>query len=554
MKRFFLASLLLLLASGFALAQDHIKAPPVKGRIQPSTEAWIAQIEKLAPERPTAEPTAKRRVLLFSVATGYYHTVIPHVDAVIKTLAKKSGAFEVVQSDDIEMFSSEKLAGFDAVILNNTCSISPGRNLFVDVLSGAGRAKKLGEKYKSLTQEQRLEQAEQLEQNLVDYVASGKGVVCVHGAISLVNDATPFGEMIGGNFDFHPRMQQVTVELVEPDHPLLAAFGGKGLIHVDEPYMFKGPYAKKNFRPLLRMDVDKLDKATRKNPKVTGDVRYVAWIKPHGKGRVFYVSPSHQPESYETTALLRFYLDGIQYALGDLKCDDAPRSVPEPAADKEAENESASADGGLAPSVDLRPQLDRWGLGPRRQGRRPTCSVFTVAATIEVALAKHCGRAAQLSVEYLNWACNQVLGGEPRNHGQFFHNLLEAFRRHGICLERDMPYAKRFDPRVWPSKKALVRAKRIRRAPLEIHWIKPLDSSPPRVTDAQFNQIKTVLAAGWPVGAGARHSRLLVGYRDDPDQPGGGVFLTKDSGSGSYGQVTYEFVKKEVGDAFWIES
>ncbi len=59
--------------------------------------------------------------------------------------------------------------------------------------------------------------------------------------------------------------------------------------------------------------------------KLKADVRYVSWIKPHGKGRVFYCGPSHQPESYETAALLRYYLDGIQYAIGDLKCDDAPR-------------------------------------------------------------------------------------------------------------------------------------------------------------------------------------------------------------------------------------
>jgi type 1 glutamine amidotransferase len=52
-------------------------------------------------------------------------------------------------------------------------------------------------------------------------------------------------------------------------------------------------------------------------------VRYVAWIKPHGKGRVFYCSPSHFPESYESPTMLQFLLDGIQYAAGDLECDDS---------------------------------------------------------------------------------------------------------------------------------------------------------------------------------------------------------------------------------------
>jgi type 1 glutamine amidotransferase len=51
--------------------------------------------------------------------------------------------------------------------------------------------------------------------------------------------------------------------------------------------------------------------------------RYVAWIRPHGQGRVFYCSPSHFPESYASATLLQFLLDGIQYATGDLRCDDS---------------------------------------------------------------------------------------------------------------------------------------------------------------------------------------------------------------------------------------
>jgi len=155
-------------------------------------------------------------------------------------------------------------------------------------------------------------------------VHSGKGLVALHGAIAVQNNSPEFSEMMGGSFDFHPKRQTVTLDLVDPAHPLQSAFGGKGYIHNDEPYLFKNAYAKKNFRPLLEMNVDKLDEKTRNDPKVAGEVRYVAWIKGYGEGRVFYCGPSHQPESYETAVLLRFILDGIQYALGDLPCDDSP--------------------------------------------------------------------------------------------------------------------------------------------------------------------------------------------------------------------------------------
>ena len=56
--------------------------------------------------------------------------------------------------------------------------------------------------------------------------------------------------------------------------------------------------------------------------KAAKDIRYISWIKPYGQGRVFYCSPSHWPESFESPTLLRYYLDGIQYAAGDLKCND----------------------------------------------------------------------------------------------------------------------------------------------------------------------------------------------------------------------------------------
>ena len=287
------------------LAQEYIKAPIPSDEITMPTPEWCEKIASLAPDQPTAKPEASRRVLLFSLSTGFKHKVAPHVVDAVKILGEKTGAYEVVESRDVEIFSPDNLEGFDAVILNNTCPVSEKRDLFFDVLHDPVRAA-------------------ELEQSLLDFVAAGKGLVAIHGAIAFQNNSQAVSEMLGGSFCFHPPRQTVTLDLVEPKHPLLAAFNGKGFIHSDEPYLFKNAYIQKNFRPLLEMDVGKLDEKTRNNPQVSGDVRYVAWIKKHGKGRVFYCGPSHQPESYETTAMLRFLLDGIQYALGDLRCDDSP--------------------------------------------------------------------------------------------------------------------------------------------------------------------------------------------------------------------------------------
>ena len=306
--------ILITLAMGLALnltAQEYTTAPKASGTIVPPTAGWIAKITELAPAKATAQPAQPRRILLFSLATGFKHKVIPHASEVVKVLGTKSGAYTVVESNDIDMLAPEKLKAFDAVVLNNTCPKREYRNLFLDVLADRPEA-------------ERNQRAEELEQSLLDFVRSGKGLVALHGAITVQNNSPEFSEMMGGSFDFHPRRQTVTLDLVDPAHPLVAAFEGKSFVHNDEPYLFKNAYAKNNFRPLLEMNVGKLDEQTRENPKVAGEIRYVAWIKSYGKGRVFYCGPSHQPESYETAELLQFVLDGVQYALGDLPCDDSP--------------------------------------------------------------------------------------------------------------------------------------------------------------------------------------------------------------------------------------
>lgn len=293
------------------------RIPDAQRKIVPPTPEWAAMVEKAAPAKPTV-PAAPRKLLVFSRFTGYDHKVIPHVDRVFEILGKKSGAFTTTVSTDIEVLSVESLAGYDVLVLNNNCSKGQRRNLFLDVLETES-------KYAGLTDAQRAAKAQALEQSMVNFVVGGKGLVVIHGAPTLLNNSLKFTEMVGGAFFYHPPNQQVTLRTVDPHHPLVAAFQGhEPFIHRDEPYCFNGPYLKTNFRPLLTMDTQGLRDPKGEAAKM---VRYVAWIKPYGRGRVFYCSPSHFPESYTSPTLLRFILDGTQYAGGDLHCNDTPRSV-----------------------------------------------------------------------------------------------------------------------------------------------------------------------------------------------------------------------------------
>ncbi len=225
-------------------------------------------------------------------------------------------------------------------------------------------------------------------------------------------------------------------------------------------------------------------------------------------------------------------------------------------------------------AVDLRPLFADAGLTVRTQGRRGTCSVFTLVGAMEYALARRDGAGTRLSVEFLNWASNEAIGEHA--DGGFFSDLWKGYEAFGVCDETEQPYADNFDPHFRPGEAALKQAARRRESGLRLHWIKPWNVTT-GLSDAQLAQIKRVLARQWPVCGGFRwpkkerwtddvldmappegvrdgHSVLLVGYRDDPAQPGSGAFLIRNSGKGPpHGWMSYEYARTYMNDAAWID-
>ncbi|MEM9143636.1 MAG: ThuA domain-containing protein [Bacteroidota bacterium] len=279
------------------------------------TEEWLSRITQIAPDAPRIQNVDKKRILVFSKATGFYHWTIPHNIEVLKILAKKTQAFEVQVGYDITNFERKALKKFDAVVLNNSNPSGPDRDLFADLMR----------QNSSLSDTEIAAMAPAYEKNLMDFVAKGGGLMVLHGAITVQNNNMEFSKLTGGSFDYHPPQQEMHLKEVDPRHPLVQAFKGKGLTHVDEPYFFKNAYFDYNFRPLLFIEADKLRDVKKKPERNT---IYVSWIKRYGKGRVFYTSPSHNAQSLENPELLQFLLDGMRYVTGDLKCDDSPIGKP----------------------------------------------------------------------------------------------------------------------------------------------------------------------------------------------------------------------------------
>jgi hypothetical protein len=225
--------------------------------------------------------------------------------------------------------------------------------------------------------------------------------------------------------------------------------------------------------------------------------------------------------------------------------------------------------------ADLRPAFIKWGLTPREQGSRGTCGICALVGALEYVSARKHGKGVRFSVEYLNWASNQAVG--QNIDGSFFSDMWNGFSAHGICLEQEMPYRNTYDPNLVPSQDVRNHARQFLTDGLRLHWIKPWDINT-GLADKQLLEIKEVLNQKWPVCAGFRwpkkpewksnilematpenvydgHGILLVGYRDDPRQPGGGVLLYRNSNNVGprIGMMTYQYALAYTNDVVWID-
>lgn len=300
-----LFGLSILLLSNLTFGQDLA--------IVPLTQAWKQKIEALAPSQTRFPSTSAKKILLFSLHTGFEHWVIPHTEEVFKILGSKSKQFEVTASKDIHQFEKESLSNYDAIVLNNTCSKPDHRHLFWDQLRAES----------TLDSAIVMAKAQELESNVIEFVKKGGGLLLLHGGITTLNNSQKFSELVGASFDYHPPQQLIQVKLENPNHPLVAAFPKDGFSHVDEPYFYKNAYSNLNFTPLLYFDNAQIH-SQRANQELKSGKTYVAWIRPEGKGKVMYIAPSHNAQSFENPALLQFFLDGLQYVVGDVNCDETP--------------------------------------------------------------------------------------------------------------------------------------------------------------------------------------------------------------------------------------
>ncbi len=280
------------------------------------------EMGKLAPDKPLVAPLKPRKLLCWGRL--WTHMANSFAEEAVKILGRKTGAFEVVATDDPQMLLPEKLKGFDAIFFNSLHDPTPFLPLWFKDMPKAEQ-----------TAAQELDQ--KVKQSILKFVGEdGKGLAGIEGSIAALSDWKEFGEMMGAFYSGH-YVGNFVIKVEDPAHALTTCLGGQPFKIFDQAYVPGPPYSRKKVRVLLTLDLTQtpdptddpksawLKPSVKKLEESTGRKEYpISWVKAHGKGRVFYCSLGVQKAPYSSPLFLRYLLAGIQFAIGDLPGDMTP--------------------------------------------------------------------------------------------------------------------------------------------------------------------------------------------------------------------------------------
>jgi len=259
----------------------------------------LTKINEALPTKPTVKPDKKHKLLVYSKPSGFRHGSIPTGIKGLRAMAEKTGAFEATFTLETTEFTVEGLKKYDAIVFNNTTHVQ-----------------------KAFT-----EQAQR--DAILNFIKDGKAFIGFHsasdGGIGGKNPWNAYTDMIGGCFAGHPWGAGGKWPFVVEDakHPVNKAFKNKTFEFSDEIYQYKG-YDRSKLRVLVGLDAVKTGK---KGNSKTNDYP-VSWVRSYGKGRIFYSNFGHNKATWWTPYILQHFLDGIQWALGDI--DGPADSLPQP--------------------------------------------------------------------------------------------------------------------------------------------------------------------------------------------------------------------------------
>jgi type 1 glutamine amidotransferase len=261
-----------------------------------------AKIDAAIPNKPIASPKKPRKLLVIESLEGMSHNTIPHTNVMIQRMGEKTDAWTTVFSNDLNNLRYPKVKEYDAVFLNSIVGeFLPDPSMRAD---------------------------------LVRYVNEGGGMGGIHGTPWASRNWDEFAEMIGAQSAPH-RIENGIIRLYDKDNPIVRPFNHEDLPHREEYYRFEhegnGRLRWDKVRVLLIVDLDEKVPASTDKPwqgyRRPDKVYPLAWIREYGKGRVFYNSMGHMPETFMRPEIVGHFLAGMQYILGDVEANATPNPL-----------------------------------------------------------------------------------------------------------------------------------------------------------------------------------------------------------------------------------
>ncbi len=294
--------------------------------IQPTLAAWVvaasksmairsgdnlpadvkAKIDAAIPRQPYVTPKKPRKLLVMDACVANSaHNTIAHFNLAVELMAKHTGAFEAVFSNDLANLAWPKIKEWDAILLNDNVG-----ELFPDFA---------------------------IRENVLRYVREGGGMAGWHGSGWVSRSWREIGELFSV-MDGPHRIEPAYIKLDDPRSPINQAFGGTGLVHAEEYYIFREDgyaafYTRDKLHVLLSLDTSKSPGLFQ--PGRDGESTYVrpdqdfavAWIKKYGKGRVYYNSMGHMPETMMSKPIMGHVFAALQFLVGDMEADTTPNPL-----------------------------------------------------------------------------------------------------------------------------------------------------------------------------------------------------------------------------------
>ena len=213
-----------------------------------------------------------RRLEILFLGDNGHHAPIERIPTLMAALGPKGINF--TYTDDLKDINPENLRKYDALMIYaNWDAITPDA-----------------------------------ERALLDYVASGKGVLPIHCASYCFRNSSEYVKMVGGQFWRHT-MDSITTKTMQPEHPIMK--GLQSFTAFDETYLHS------QLMPDNNVLAEREIKADQKKDRSSPSTEPYTWTRNYGKGKVFYTAYGHDERTWMQPGFQALIYNAILWAVDD---------------------------------------------------------------------------------------------------------------------------------------------------------------------------------------------------------------------------------------------